>query len=146
LKGKNTDKYEDCRINILNKLNLNASRFCVNHYNDMSIWKDTISPAMSEYWERKHSCLEKTGIKKDRQYCDDIQSVTEGGDTDNLFLCYRRNGVDFDKEYCDYIFNKTANPLVTNTQILDCYGAHHVPKGKAYCDLTFEGENTQTLI
>lgn len=71
-KNQNTGAYEDCRINIMNKLDLNASRFCINHFNDMNVWKDDLSPSFSEYWQRKHACLEKTGISKGRQFCNDI--------------------------------------------------------------------------
>lgn len=71
-KGKNSSAYEDCRINIFNLMNQNATRFCINHYNDMNVWKDDLSPKFAEYWMRKHMCLENTGISKGRQYCDDI--------------------------------------------------------------------------
>jgi hypothetical protein len=58
--------------------------------------------------------LEKTGIPKGKDYCDNIQSVTEGGDTENLFQCYRRNFVKFGKEFCDYTFNQTKDADLTN--------------------------------
>ena len=71
--------------------------------------------------------------------------VTEGGDTQSLFNCYRKNGVAFGKEYCEFKFNKTADPEVTNSQILDCLAFNNVPKGKEFCELTFVGDDGFTL-
>lgn len=107
----------------------NTTSFCINHYNDLEVWKDDLSPEFPEYWMRKHACLEKTGVQKGRQYCDDMQSVTEGGDIENLYICYRRNNVDFGKEYCHYKFNKEKDPEVTNQQIINCFANEGVPKG-----------------
>jgi hypothetical protein len=87
----------------------------------MEVWKDELAPNFPEYWIRKHACLEDTGVRKGRDYCEDIQAVTEGGDTDSLFVCYRRNNVQFSKEYCLYKFNQKEDPSITNKQILDCF-------------------------
>ena len=129
----------------MGKMNLNATNLCINLYNDMDVWKDDISPSFAEYYQRKYACLEKTGVPKGKDYCKDIQQVTEGGDTNSLFTCYRRNGVAFGKEFCEYKFNKTADPDITNSQILDCYAFNNVPKGKEYCDLKFEGDDGLTM-
>ena len=103
----------------------------------MEVWKDNLDPAFVEYWMRKHACLERTGVRKGRQFCDDIQAVTEGGDIDNLHTCYRRNNVNFGKEFCLNKFNQLEDPTVTNKQILDCFAYEGVPKDKEFCDLTY---------
>ena len=104
----------------------------------MEVWKDELAPNFPEYWMRKHACLEDTGVKKGRQFCHDIQSISEGGDTDSLFVCYRRNNVQFAKEYCLHKFNQEEDPTVTNKQILDCFAYEGVEKGQEFCDLTYD--------
>ena len=63
-KPKSSQAYEDCRINIMDKMNLNSTNLCINLYNDMDVWKDDISPSFAEYYQRKYACLEKTGVPK----------------------------------------------------------------------------------
>ena len=57
----------------MDKMKLNSTNLCINLYNDMDVWKDSISPKFVYYYERKYGCLEKTGVPKGKDYCNDIQ-------------------------------------------------------------------------
>jgi hypothetical protein len=44
-------------------------------------------------------------------------------------------------EYCQYKFNQTADPSITNDELLACYAFEGVEKGEEYCELTFSGSD-----
>jgi hypothetical protein len=54
--------YEVCMINLYDKIMSNSTRFCVNHYNNLTNWQDNLHPKFVEYHRRKYGCLNMTGV------------------------------------------------------------------------------------
>jgi hypothetical protein len=48
-KGETTQAFENCMIVMNQKLQQNATEFCVNHYNTPNIWKDEMDPKFALY-------------------------------------------------------------------------------------------------
>ena len=44
MKGLTTAAYEDCMISLNILLGNNATLFCVDHYTNMDLWVNTLSP------------------------------------------------------------------------------------------------------
>lgn len=130
--GYNTERYEQCMINLSNQVQTNGTEFCSNHYLNMTVWKDNYGPSKLGYWLRKHNCFEISGVPKGKRYCQDYKAVEDSWGTDNLFTCYLRNKVEFSQEYCDTKHSEDKYSL------MQCYGTKGVKKGEEFCTSNFD--------
>ena len=140
-KGNTTEAYEVCMITMLNKEEVNSTRFCVDHYNFKNIWVDQLSPKYLMYYKRMHNCLRFSGIPLGRDYCQDMFIYSDGWSKKNLFNCYRKHQVEFGKEYCEYLFAAGGSKDKNDQALLQCFGTKGLEKGEEYCEITFPGDD-----
>ena len=62
--------YEDCMIKYQDDTKIdggNATKFCVDLYQDLSLWKNELNSYTAAFNERKYSCLKKAGSPNGRE-------------------------------------------------------------------------------
>ena len=57
MKGLQTIQYEECMIDLRRSMGSDPIEFCRNHYNNLGLWVDEMSPRYMQYYLRKHDCL-----------------------------------------------------------------------------------------
>ena len=104
-KDQTSEDYELCMIDLHNKILSNATRFCVNHYAELSKWQDNLHPKYILYHQRKFNCFNTTGVPYGREYCETMMEFTPGSTKEGLFNCFRKHNVDFGLDYCLWKFD-----------------------------------------
>lgn len=83
-----SETHEICNLNLYEKLEWNSTQYCVDHYENLNIWTNTLNPKYVLYHERKYDCLERAGTPKGKVYCDTMNEYNPGWQIENLFTCY----------------------------------------------------------
>ena len=69
--------------------------FCIEHYLTSDIYDDDEKTSL-EFYEAYHGCLQQSGRRKGKKYCEDILSTDPTSDLSDLFNCYEIHLVDID--------------------------------------------------
>ena len=137
-----SEKFERCNLNLYKKLEWDQTQFCLDHYDNLEIWTNTLNPKFPLYYERKYDCLERAGQPKGLEYCDTMNEKYDGWQVENLFNCYQVNGVEFYADFCDHKFDVINLPTKLNkASLLYCKARSKIPKDEQFCDLATELKN-----
>ena len=71
-----SEDFELCMIDLHDRILSNSTRFCVNHYSELSKWQDNLHPKYIQYHQRKFNCYNTTGVPYGRDYCETMMDFT----------------------------------------------------------------------
>jgi hypothetical protein len=73
-----SEAHEICNLNLYERLEWNTTQYCMDHYDNLQIWTNTLNPKFVTYHERKYDCLERAGTPKGKTYCDTMDAYQPG--------------------------------------------------------------------
>ena len=65
------EEYQDCMLRTYRKFGKEMKIFCIDHYEKSSIFSEQ-EKSTASFLEQFHGCLQHSGQKKGKRYCDDI--------------------------------------------------------------------------
>ena len=138
-KGETSKNYEKCMIDFVEAQNLNSTQFCISHYSNKTVWKGSeIAFEGQDFYQRKHECMNLTGISLGRQYCEDVFQNNQDSKL-QLYSCFRQYQVDFGEQYCSDLFIDTQTEGLNNTAAYyHCLVKQGLKHGSYHCELEFQ--------
>ena len=132
--GQTSITYELCMIALGDRVGLNTTEFCVNHYGNLPIWTERVHPDNLQYYLRKHLCYFSSGHEYGRDYCNDYYDHAPAWGQEELWSCYAKHNVEFSEEYCSTKFGTDGETY------LKCKAQRGTVKDEAYCRFTYTEE------
>ena len=90
--------------------------FCYEHYIRSDVY-DSKEKQSVDYLESYHLCLEDSGIKRGKKYCEDVINADVYKGDQDLFDCYQRHNVNvtlYGEDYCRFL-----NPIVKVVEVAE---------------------------
>ena len=89
---KKEDNYEYCMLRAQRVHGVEMKEFCIEHYIRSDVYDEKEKQSVN-YFESYHLCLEDSGIKRGKKYCEDVINADVYRGEQDLYDCFFRHKV-----------------------------------------------------